>query len=387
MSKILAKLVKKWAFLSGLIVGLVIAATIVGIFLGFNGMTNVSGGKKVTVTIDPVLYKNESVLNEIEDICDDAFGGATHVIKGDNGGEDGQFIYAFNANENVDAAVEKASNAFAKWTEDYSITVVVSKESEVATIAEGYVVRAAIAGVVLSVLALVYAVIRFKKIGLLAGVAPLAAMLLTGAIIIVTRIPSTVSVAYAIMLSGLVAAIFAIFYLNKLNSAAKSEGAAKSAEEIVVASIPVKEGLIFAAILGVAALAVCIPAWGSAAWLALSAFVGILVATFIGLVFTPAISLPVQQAIVAKAAAETKHGYKGAKKGEKKTEKTQPQKQEAKEEPAPVEEAAEVEEAPVEEAAAEEAPIDEAVEDVPAEEAELSKEDIASIDEAFADEE
>lgn len=383
MSKILKKLVKKWAFLSGIIVGLIIAATVLGILFGFNGL--VSDGKKVTVTVDPVLYKNEQVREEIKDLCDDAFDGALYSWAGDNGGNDGVFVYAFKSGADLDKSVDALNAELTKWTEDYSITVVINDEKVLVNLAEGYIVRAVIAGVVLAVLAFAYAAIRYNwRMGIVAGVSVAASMLLTGAIVVLTRIPTTASVVYAIMGAGLVTAITVFFGLNKLRSTAK-ENADKDAEELVVSSIAVKEIAIFAAILGAAILLVGLPAGASAAWFALSAFIGVVVSAFIGLVYAPALCLPMQKAIAAQAASNSKSGYKGAKKGTKPASNA-PQKPEEKKEELKQEDAAPVaepaKEAPVEETET----IEESVEDVPVEETELSEEDIANVDEAFADE-
>ena len=383
MSKFLKKLVKKWSFLSGILAGLLIAATVIGIFFGFNGL--VTDGKQVTVTVDPVLYKDQAVREEIKDLCDDAFDGALYSWTGDNGGNDGVFVYAFKENANLDKAVADLTADLAQWTDDYSVTVVVTTEKVVVNLAEGFVVRAAIAGVVLAVLAFAYAAIRYNwRRGIVAGVSVAAAMLLTGAIVILARIPATTSVVYAIMGSGLAAAITVLFTLNKLRAEAK-ENANKDAEELVVSSIAVKEIAIFSAILGVAILLVAIPAGVSGAWFALSAFIGIAIAAFMGMIYAPALCLPMQKAMAAQAASTSKSGYKGAKKGAKATVKPAAQPEEKKEEPKTEEAApvAEPEEAPVEEAEV----IEESVEDVPAEETELSEEDVEKIDEAFADEE
>lgn len=387
MSKILKKLTKKWSFLSGIIVGLLIAATVIGILFGFNGL--VTDGKHVTVSVDPVLYKDQAVREEIKDLCDDAFDGNLYSWTGDNSGNDGVFVYAFKENANLDKAVEDLTADLAQWTDDYSITVVVTNEKVVINLAEGFVVRAAIAGVVFAVLAFAYAAIRYNwRRGIVAGVSVAAAMLLTGALVILTRIPATTSVAYAIMGSGLAAAITVLFSLNKLRTAAK-ENANQDAEELVVSSIAVKEIVIFSAILGAAILLVGIPAGVSGAWFALSAFIGIAVAAFMGIVYAPALCIPMQKAMAAQAASNSKSGYKGAKKGTKTAVKPEEKKEEPKtEEAAPV---AEPEQAPAtepEQAPAEEPEVlEESVEEVPAEETELSEQDVKKIDEAFADEE
>ena len=363
MSKFLAKVIKKFAFLSGVIAGLIIAATIVGIFVGFNGMPTVTDGIKVTVNVEQYLYKTESAKDEIKSACDKAFedNNVLYVIDGDLGG-DGEFVYAFKKGEDVSAAVAELQATFADWTAEDSekyptntIIVSVSNEKVQVVTAKGFVLRAAIAATVITVLAFAYVAIRHNwRSGVVAAISVAASMLLTGAIIIVTRIPVTVSVAYAIMASALFTIVIVLLNANKLRNALKSEDRPSSAEELIVSTVAWKEIAVFSSILGAAILLVCIPTGVSGAWFALSAFIGLAVATFIGLIYAPALCLPFQQAADAKAASATKHGYKGAKKAEKNaTAKVEPKKEEVKEEPVetPVEETEvveETEETPVE---------------------------------------
>ncbi len=379
MSKILAKLVKKGTLLSIILAVIVVAASVIGIIFGFNGMNTMEDGKKVTVTVSQYLYDTESRKEEIQDACEKAFAdnNILYCIDGDQG-NGGEFIYAFKADENVSKAVEKLKATFADWKannpkyETHEIIVTVTNEKVVVALAEGYVVRGIIAGVVLAVLAFAYVTIRYKwRMGAVAGISVAAAMLLTGAIVILTRIPATAAVMYAIMASALLTAITVLFNLNKLRSALKN-GEKKDVEELIVSTISVKETLIFAAILGVAILLAGIPAGASAAWFALSAFIGLFVATFIGLVYAPSLCLPMQKASEAKAASLSKSGYKGAKKGEK---SAQPKKEEQKEDPKQAE--------PVEEKTAEPA---KAAEETPAEEVQEAQEEPAELSEAGLEE-
>lgn len=384
MSKILAKLVKKGVLLSIILAVIVAAAAVVTLLCGINDMANISSGKKVVVTIDPVLYNTETAKEEIEAACDGAFKGNLYVIKGDNG-NDGTLVYAFKSGEDVSAAVAQLKATFADWTKDdgkyatHSLTIAVTNESVMAKYAEGYFLRAAIAGVVLVVLAFAYVALRYNwRMGLVAAIAPVASVFITGALVVLTRIPTSASIMYALMTSAVVAVITVLFNLNKLRTALKSEEASKDVEELIVSSVAVKETAILTAVLGVAVLLVGIPA--GAAWFALSAFIGVVAAAFVGLIYAPAICLPMQKAIVAQAASATKSGYKGAKKAEK----SAPAVEVKKEEVAPV---AEAKEEPVEEAPAEET-VEEAVEEAVEEEeapAEEAFEEVETADEADAE--
>ena len=351
MSKFLAKVIKKGTLLSILLAVIVVAATVIGILFGFNPVATVADGKKVTISVEQYIYQTEEAKADIKAACDEAFknNNVLYVSDADFGG-DGEFLYAFKADENIDEAVKALQDKFADWTKEdsdkyptNSIIVSASNEKVVVATAEGAVVRAAIAGVVLAVLAFAYVAIRYNwRAGIVAAISVAASMLVTGAIVILARIPVTASVVYAIMASAIVTIVTTLFTFNKLRDTLKSEEKSSDAEELVASSIATKEIVIFTAILGAAILLVCIPAGVSAAWFALSAFIGVLVAAFIGLMFAPALYLPVQVAMNAKAASTTKHGYKGAKKAEKAVAPQEEVKAEVKEEvaaPAPVEEA------------------------------------------------
>ena len=111
MSKFLAKVIKKWSFLSGVLVGLLIAATVIGILFGFNGLATTADGKKVTVTVDPVIYQVEASKDEVKAACDEVFDGAIYFVEGDNGNS-GEFVYAFKADADVNQAVSALKATF-----------------------------------------------------------------------------------------------------------------------------------------------------------------------------------------------------------------------------------------------------------------------------------
>lgn len=339
MSKFLAKVIKKGALLSIILAAIVAVAGVIGILFGVNDMANVASGKKVVVTIDPVLYNMETAKDEIEAACNDAFKDCLYDIEGDNG-NNGQLIYAFKTNADVSKAVAELQATFDSWTADdgkyatHSLTVAVNNESVMARFAEGYLVRAVIASAVLVVLAFAYVALRYNwRMGLVAAISVAVSVFLTSAIVVLTRIPTSVSIVYAVVISALASIITVLFNLNKLRAALRNDNAEQDTEKLIVSSVAVKEIIIFTAILGAAVLLVGIPAGAAAAWFALCSFIGVAVAAFVGLIYAPALCLPMQKAIAAKEASATKYGYKGAKKGEKPAPKAEPQKEEVKEEP------------------------------------------------------
>lgn len=317
------KTMKKCVLLSAIMAVIVVAATVLGIFFGFNAVPTLSDGKKVTVTVGQYLYATESSKNDVKSACDDAFADlhVLYCMDGDSG-NDGELVYAFGKDEDVSAAVTALQATFDGWTGEngkyatHTLLVSVSDEKVVTATPDGYILRGAIACAVIAVLAFGYVTLRYQwRKGLVAGIATAAAMLCTSAILVLTRIPVSASAMYAVAASGLLTVISTLFFFNKVRKAQK-EGDAKAAE-LVRGSVAYKETFFFAAVLCVAILLVCLPVGISAAWFALSTIVGLAVSVFLGVVYAPALFLPLQEREDELKASATKYGYKGAEKSEK----------------------------------------------------------------------
>lgn len=382
MSKILTKTVKKAKFVtilsSAILAVILLAAVAVGTLCGlkgwgvFNGSASVSDTKTVTVSVSQYLYQTE--MDAIEDECDKAFKSVNVVqtIKGEMSGDVSEIVYVFDADENIDAATKALKESFAALTgadgawNGWDVKVSVNEAKATGTVAKNYVLRGCIAGAVIAVIALAYVAVRYKwRMGIVAGVCVLLAMATTAALLIVTRILVTPAVAYVIAASALLTALTVMLNLSKLRNNLKSESAIdKSAEELVSESVAEKEILLVTIFLGVALLLTGILGGTSLAWFCLAAIVGLIVAVFMGLVYSPALMLPMQKATAKRAAMNA--DYKGAKKTSFKVKKLFAKKE------APVEEKAEEPVSEVaEEAVEEETPVEETEEEVaeaPAEE-------------------
>jgi preprotein translocase subunit SecF len=274
-------------------------------------------------------------------------------------GDESEIVYVFEKDvdlSGVQAALETKLNEKAEaWGAD--ITVSSNSEKAVSVLAHHYTLRALIAGAVVAVLVFAYVSLRYKLgVGIVTAIATVIGMLLTAAVAILTRIPVTSSVAYVIAVAGLLSAVTTLFTMNKLRANLKSENAAEqSTEDLVSDSIAVKEIGWFTVLAGGALVIVGALAASNVRWFAILSLIGVLVAAFIGLLYAPAMYIPIKKAADKRPARNVT--YKGAKKTS-----TKQKKQYVK--AAPVEEAV-AEEAPVEEVAAEEVPVEE----TPAEEA------------------
>ena len=375
MSKIFAKTVKKTTLWSVILAIVVAAAIVVCALFGFNKDLAMKDSKSLTVSLNAYVYntKLEEVKEDLTDKLEPAY-----VFEGAMSGDVSEVVFVFKSD--VDVAAKKAdvesylqgkvAEGGAWATAKYSVSV--SAEKATAVIAEGYVLRAAIAGVVLAVLAFVYVSLRYKLGGgLVAGVSVLLSMLLTAALVVLTRVYVTGTAAYAITVAGLLTAAMILLTFNNIRDA-KKDGQ-KTSDELVSSSVAVKENLYVAVLVAAGMILMAVLGGMPAVWFAASALLAICASLFMSLFFAPAMYLSVNTALENKP---SKEGYVGAKKTSSKTKKAPAE--------APVEEATEETEAPAEE------PVEEATEETeaPAEEpAEEATEETEAPAEAPVEEE
>lgn len=376
MSKFLMKSVKKVTLLSVILAIILAAAIVVGTLFGFNKDATAKSNQTVTIS----TYKhNEAYLDDIMSDCEDIFEDKIlYEIDSTVLYEDIiEHVYVFSADADLEETVAEIKAHFEARKNDASdelaindvaVNITWHQESNVSYLAKNYVSRAIIASVIFAILAFVYVTLRFRRwdMGLLVVLAIVLGVGFTTAIIALVRIPVTASTVYAIAGAGLLATITAIMTLHRVRLASKEEDAKnKSAAEIVTNAIAWKEIVSLCTILAVAMLFTGILVGKAGIWFALSALVGIVMAAFIGILYVPAVCIPLKGVVDAKIANKTVR-YKGAEKTSTKTKKA------AKKEV--VEEQEVAEEAPVEEAAeevaeeTEEESVEEDVEEAPVEE-------------------
>lgn len=364
MSKILSKTVKKGMLMTVLVTVVLALALVIGGIFGFNN--SIKDVNTLTVSVDNYAY--ETSLDDIEAECGKVFKSLSIKAKSEVKGEmssalASEIMYVFDKSVDVEKAEAALESAFAAKTVDggewagMELTVNSGSENVVGTTAKYYALRGGLATLAFLLITFGYVTLRYKfNVGVFTTGATLVGMLLTTAIIVLTRIPVTPAVAYAIVASGMLTAVAVLFNFNKLRAALKEEDAAeKSLQETIVSSIAVKETLFLAASLTIALALLAIFGKASIALFSLSAFVAVLVATFMGILFAPAAYLPVK-AYADKVAESKSKSYKGAKKTSVKKEKIVDETTPVEVAPAPAtEEPVEETEEIVEETSAEEA--------------------------------
>ncbi len=373
MSKIFSKTVKKPTLLSVVIAIVVAVAIVICALFGFNKDATLRDAKSMTVSMNKFVYDTHK--GEVKDYCENEFGklNIKYVIEGEMNGDECELVFVFDKDVTAETLETKKTALQAhydaktadggEWAGAF-IDFTTANEVSSSLLAKHFVLRGVIAGVVFAVLAFAYASIRYRKlsVGLIVGGNSLLGMLLTAAVIIITRVCVTSSVAAIIGMAGLLSAAFVMFSFGKIFSADK-EG---SDEEWIVNSLAVKEVLLVAGGLAVAMLLVGILGRTAAAWFAVAAIIALIVSVFVALIYAPATCY---SAMTIEAAKPVKDGYIGAKKTSTKVKKAPAAKVAAPAAPveeAPVEESAE--ETPVEETPVEETPAEEPAEEAPVEE-------------------
>ncbi len=317
------KLTKKFTLiLSAVLAAILAAGIILCAVLGFN-----SSIKDVkTVVVETEYYSYHENGDTVKDFCNETFaaiGLEVEDVKIGNRGIKGyDIVYVFDKDTNEDAL------RFAKETIDDKLLdagfvdkliTVTTEDIEIkGTQAKDYVGRGLIALLIFAVASLVYVWIRYKLFAALYVLGGnLLTMGLTTAMIALTRIPVTPSVAAALAGSVLFSTVAILMFFNKLRAAQAEDGVAdKSTEELISSSIAWKETTVFASLMTVALIVMICVGRAAIAWFSLSAIIGVLVAAVIGLLFVPATFVPAKKC-ADKIAAAKSTSYKGAKKGEK----------------------------------------------------------------------
>ncbi len=375
----MSNILKKAANLKivSVIVGVILAAAIaVGIVCGvqgwgvFNQDALLKDSQTLTVSVNQYVYSSN--LEKVESECEAALAksGIAYEMKGQMSGDVSEIVYVFDKDVDLTAAKTALENKFAdliannaEW-KGTTVIVAMNSEEAIGTVAEGYLVRGIIAGVVLVALVFAYVAIRYGLyMGIVGGTATAVGALLTVALIILTRIPVTASVIYVIAVGALLTAVMSVIALNKIR---EEEGETIACNEI----------LTLTALMGIAIILVGAIATNGVRWFALLSLLALIAAAVIGLLFVPAMyapfkkvldNKPVEGAYVGAEKTSTKVKKVYEKKAPVKEEvKTAPveeapleEEEEAAEEVEEVEEATEETEAPAEEPATEEAPVEE----------------------------
>ncbi len=322
MSKIFSKTLKKTTLISVILAVILAAAIVVGALFGFNKSVTMDDNATLTVTVNTFAYNNDK--EEITKTCEKAFDGANvsaeYVVEGEMNGDSCELVFVFDKKVDTAALKDSVKTALTTSFASASINVSASKEVAQAAIAKHFLLRAAIATAVFAVLAFAYVAIRYASVwtGLAVGASVFLSMALTAGLLVLTRLPVTVSTASVVAVAGLLTAVSVVLTLGKVR-AARKEDENESTEALLSSKLAAKETLTLGVGLAVAMVIVGILGKTTAAWYAAAALVAIAVAVLISLFYAPALYLSVKKIEDSKS----KSGYVGAKKSAKKAKETE----------------------------------------------------------------
>ncbi len=332
MSKIFSKTLKKTTLMSVILAVLLAAAIVVGALFGFNKSVAMDDSATLTVTVNTFAYNNDKA--EITKTCEKAFDAAKvsaeYVVEGEMNGDSCELVFVFDKKVDTASLKDSVKTALTTGFASASINVSASKEVAQAVVAKHFLLRAAIAAAVFAVVAFAYVAMRYKSVwtGLAVCASVFLSMALTVGLLVLTRLPVTVSTASVVAVAGLLTAVFVLLTLGKVRSARKEDESANT-EDLLSSKTAVKETLTLGGGLAAAMVLVGILGKTTAAWYAAAALIAIAVALLISLFYAPALYLSVKRIEDSKS----KSGYVGAKKSAKKAKATE-QAEETEEAPA-----------------------------------------------------
>lgn len=325
MNKFVSKTIKKGGIFGGIIAGIIVLAVILCSIFGVNYATELEDAKTLTVQMNTFFYNNK--VEELETICEEEFDASglkvAYQYNGEMAGDTCEIVYVFANAKDVETKLAQAKTNIAttiqtKTAENgdwygYTMQVTTGSEDVKTEIPTSYTVSGVIVAVALCVVVGVYVAIRYGLYkGILTAVATLVSMVFTASVILLTRIPVTTGVFYAVALGGLISATFTTLTLAKLRGADEN----LKGEALVVSSVPCKEIGTFAIVLGVAIFLVGAIATWSVRYVALCAIIALDLAVYVALHIVPAVLLVLQNKTEKEEAETNVSGYVGAKKAD-----------------------------------------------------------------------
>lgn len=173
MSK-LTKTVGKWKLWTVVSAIIVAAGIIVAAIFGFNADYTASDVKTMTVKLDSYVSVSDVKTEKVKDICESALEKAglkdAYTMDGETSGG-GELVYVFSAKTDdkklaeVKTAVESALETATADSGELAgaiLYVTANSERAAATLAAGYLWRAALAGAVVLLAEFIYIAVRYK---------------------------------------------------------------------------------------------------------------------------------------------------------------------------------------------------------------------------------
>lgn len=320
-----------WSVITALV--LVVGVVLTAIF-GVNTPIYTQSTQKLVVNVQMANTFYEEEKDDIEDICEKAIADAgltaLDVSYGDGATMEHQLVYSFDNEADLTALKDALQTELRKAYPDQDFATTMSHYEVVLETLPGgnvaFVVRNALAAVVMAVVAFAYVSLRYK---LWNGIMTLVSTLGTGAIalglVLITRVPFTAAVVYGVLISMLLVIALSVLFAAKAQETEKKNGALTDAEAVSEA-VPLCDtvklcGGVAAALLVVGVVGIFCAA--NFAWFALVAAFGVLAAAYSALLLAPSVFLALRKPFAKAAAAKARYDYKKGVKQPKKEETTE----------------------------------------------------------------
>ncbi len=301
-------------------VAVIIVGLIATLIFRVNNDITFDHTKTVTVQVNQFAYYTK--IDDIEDICEDAFDefGLKYAYQqnGEMNGDESEIVYVFNQKADIDEVVAKLNQTFETETavggklEGSFISVMGAKEEVIDRLPDEYLLRTVLAGVLFGILAGGYIILRHNfAAGFSLALTMCLSAGLTSAVCVLTRLPISISIVYVLFFDLLFTAIATMFTYNKIYDAGNTEEGKKTpTEELVVSNLANKAIVIFAIAVAIALFVVGAIATHTVRMFCIFAFIATISGTFASLFFAPASYLFFKKITDKKAAAKARYDYK-----------------------------------------------------------------------------
>lgn len=308
--------------LLSILTAVIVAAGVVCLAV-FGYSTNTTNDDVTALTVRVNQYAYSQHLDTLEGVADGFFGEKgvdyEYAMKGEMLGDESEIVYVFDKNVTFTQAqiseLQAKFDALTATDNDSplagsSVKVSVNSEKALDRLPGEGLLRTVIAAVGFAVLACLYLAVRHHYAsGVTLFVSLGVGAALTSALVLITRMPITGNLLYALFFNLLFTAVCVMFTLNNVRKTAK-EDKKIDAESLINSSVAVGQVTGFAVAAVVALVLLGAVATSAVRWFAAIALLSVVAGVFASLLFAPAFYLVVKKFADAKDAQRARYDYK-----------------------------------------------------------------------------
>ena len=289
----------------------------------FGYSTSATNNDVNTVTIRVNQYAYSQHLDKIEEVAEKFFSDNKveyeYDVNAEMQGDESELVYVFDKDvsftKDMVNSLQANFDALTATTSGHAlagsvINVAANSEKALDRLPANGLIRTVIAAGVFAVLACLYVTIRHHYTsGLTLFVSLGVAAALTSALVLITRMPITGNLLFALFFNLLFTAVCTMFTLNKVRKTQK-EDKNLDAETLINSSVAVGQVLTFAIASVVALVLVGAIATSAVRWFAAISLLSVVAGVFASLCFAPALYFIVKKFADEKDAQRARYDYK-----------------------------------------------------------------------------